>query len=341
MLPFRGIAGELKLKEDEPPKKKARAVHAKSTGDIIAEAIEFIERRRTARPEDERASVSKIVQHNPTGEANGAWLEARVGIVTGSKCAGLAGLNPYTSVERAVKDMVWPGKFVGNRMTQWGNDNEDMAEKALRNLLDPLRWGTKQEDDAETALCAVLDHLGNGDYKIDHPGLVLSPHDGWTGVSPDGVLTAPNGTRVLLEYKCPWRQRERSPESTEDLYPICKRFGVPVPIQYMCQIQWGMRILRCTTSYFVIWAPDPYPVEQTARVIDKGHSKIYRTPNGVVQVCCVRYDEEFCAELLGKCGRAWRERFVLARHGAAARDAPPRAARTGTDHLREACFWTF
>ena len=250
------------------------------------------------------------MQHNPTGEANGAWLEARVGIVTGSKCAGLAGLNPYTSVERAVKDMVWPGKFVGNRMTQWGNDNEDMAEKALRNLLDPLRWGTKQEDDAETALCAVLDHLGNGDYKIDHPGLVLSPHDGWTGVS-DGVLTAPNGTRVLLEYKCLVAAARAQPGIDGGPLPhlqAVRRAG-PDPVHVPDPV--GMRILRCTTSYFVIWAPDPYPVEQTARV-DKGHSKIYRTPNGVVQVCCVRYDEEFCAELLEKCGRAWRERFVPA-----------------------------
>jgi len=310
MLPFRGSEG---VRVVEPPAaKKTRTAASPSMGKVLAASVEFIESRRHCRAEDERTKISGIAQHHEGGQANKEWLDARVGIVTGSKCASLAGLNPYSSAARGVTDMVWPGKFTGNRMTQWGNDHEDTAEAALKNVLDPLKWGTRGEEDAEQALRAVLDHLGNGDYRIEHPGLVLSPHDGWTGVSPDGILIAPNGSRVLLEYKCPWRQRERTPESTEDLYPVCGRFGVPVPIQYMCQIQWGMRILDCASCYFVVWAPDPYPVAQTTRVIDKGHSKIYRTKNGVVQICCVKFDKEFCDELLEKCGKAWRERFVPA-----------------------------
>ena len=159
---------------------------------------------------DKARTIACLDQHDPvTGKATPGWLAARIGRITGSMSGSVARshmgaskvLNPYESPTKALRTMLGMNPFKGNDATRWGNHHEDMAEEAF--LL------------GETA-------CGRWDFPrgVQHRGLVVceEPGMGMFGMSPDGVAdevggaAQASGERVLVEYKCPYRQRQKTAE---------------------------------------------------------------------------------------------------------------------------------
>ena len=103
----------------------------------------------------------------------------RVGRVTGSRVGAVLGLNPYTTRDDVLREMVRealgaPREFVGNVMTQWGTDHEPEA------------------------LARYSEQTG---VFVEDAGFVVHPQYLWLGVTPDGMV----GDDGMVEVKCPYR----------------------------------------------------------------------------------------------------------------------------------------
>lgn len=111
------------------------------------------------------------------------WFKAREGMVTGSRAAGILGLNPYQTRDDVMRLMVReafgkPQEFTGNMATEWGKVYEPVARQ-----------------DAEIDL----------DVDIDETGFIVHPEHTWIGASPDGLISTDGG----IEIKCPYSKKIR------------------------------------------------------------------------------------------------------------------------------------
>jgi hypothetical protein len=75
------------------------------------------------------------------------------------------------------------------------------------------------------------------------PGLIVSQTEPMLAYSADGIVVFSDGTRKLIEIKCPFRRKP---------YPT-------VPKMYDCQMQLGMHILDLPACYFVVYCGTGVP----------------------------------------------------------------------------------
>jgi len=106
------------------------------------------------------------------------WLDARKGLITGSRVGAIIGVNPYSKPEDVMREMVrqhfgLPAEFHGNEATQFGHDHEPIA---------------LQDYEVFT---------GN---DVERVGLITCPDMPYLAVSPDGLI----GSSAGLEIKCPF-----------------------------------------------------------------------------------------------------------------------------------------
>lgn len=216
--------------------------------------------------------VRSCEQHLANGDANPEWLQARTGIVTGSRAANCCqlsynaikdffhrhGLERSTPLDRhlltrlmlhnreyspkEVHELVH-GVFTGNKFTRWGNEHEDDCEYRFQHEI-LGDWGWRLAEHRETS------HIDVDVQEVifHHDGLCLSATDGWAGYSPDGrmeqVYADGSTACCLLEFKCPYTKRHSW--KTENLYgPLQTLEGewYPISLYYYVQIHHGMRLL--------------------------------------------------------------------------------------------------
>ena len=166
-------------------------------------------------------------------QGTAAWLESRVGRITGSNFGAAIGVNKYTSPRALLKQMLW-GEFKGNAATRWGSENEDVArDEYVQVKRDEIAARTPTDEDVVVGI------------QVEECGLVINPERPWMGNSPDGIitLTYKSGTteKGLLEIKCPFRKEFYTPD--------------PVPTYYYAQIQGTMGNLGLPWCDFVVWTP--------------------------------------------------------------------------------------
>ena len=228
---------------------------------------------------EEQLHLMSLPQHFEDGSTNPLWLQSRIGVMTGSRIANVAG---HGFDRQFLKHMVWPSTHsVCRAFCDYGLENEDRCEDVLRGY---LQSRVKNETDPLV------------EFVIHHCGCVRSRGDRSRGYSPDGYVeeTYSDGSSavVLSEYKCPYTKRlYRPPVGSPplDVYPsgsgIClygptcvppkpfasqgeQQVTLPIPPYYYDQVQWGMDILmedeflrthpvHCPTMhcYFVVWTP--------------------------------------------------------------------------------------
>jgi len=148
------------------------------------------------------------------------WLNARKGVVTGSRVGAILGLNPWQKKEDVLREMV---------REHHGAEREFQGNEATR-------WGTEHEADGIN----YYEHsTGN---IVQHHGLIVHPDYDWIGYSPDGTtrfsLDEEDNT-ALIEVKCPFSQK--IPES--------------IPEHYMAQVQLGMEVMGLVKTHFIYWTP--------------------------------------------------------------------------------------
>ncbi len=102
-----------------------------------------------------------------------AWFKARQGKLTASRFGAAAGICPYASRARALREVLGVDKFEGNAACTWGTQNE-------RN--------------------AVKDYMVRTGNVVRSSGLHTHPHHDWLAGSPDGLV----GDEGMIEVKCPF-----------------------------------------------------------------------------------------------------------------------------------------
>ena len=150
------------------------------------------------------------------------WFAARVHRLTGSKAGSCAGFNPYETPDKMLCSLLWPC-FVSNAAMRNGTLQEPWAAKSfLRRIRADMR-----DPKAQLAI----------------PGLIVSQEEPMLAYSADGVVVFSDGTRKLIEIKCPFKRKP---------YPA-------VPKMYDCQMQLGMHILDLPACYFVVYCGTGVP----------------------------------------------------------------------------------
>jgi putative phage-type endonuclease len=109
-----------------------------------------------------------------TQQGTPAWFNARKGKLTASNFGAAAGVNPYVSRRKALKEAVGEVKWEGN--------------------LDACLWGTRNEKNA------IKDYMVRTGNVVQSKGFFTHPTYAWLGGSPDGLV----GDEGMIEVKCPF-----------------------------------------------------------------------------------------------------------------------------------------
>ncbi len=135
-----------------------------------------------------------------------AWLAARRGRITGSKAAGILGLNPFETIEETANKVLGNSTFRGNDSTAWGRVHEAASQV---EVVAHCGGATVEE----TGLHLVSEALLRSTLAApppDHPDRAAFDRfvaTGGVGASPDGLVHDPNaapGFRDgVLELKTP------------------------------------------------------------------------------------------------------------------------------------------
>ena len=153
------------------------------------------------------------------------WFAARVGLITGSRIAGVLGKSPFVSRRRLLRDMVEEANGIHN--------DYDAP---------PMKWGRDHEEEA----AKLYTFLYAGDDEVTETGFHTKSG---MGASPDRLV----GDDGLVEIKCPYSQREGS---SPDFRPISE-----LP-HYAHQIQLQMFVTGRKWCDFFQWAPGGYKCER-------------------------------------------------------------------------------
>jgi|SRR5690554_82472 len=114
----------------------------------------------------------------PAEQRSEAWFAQRVGRITGSRIGSILGLNPYTTRDDVLREMV---------RELFGVEKEFQGNVATE-------YGTEHEADALSEYEAVTGHI------VDEVGLIVHPEHEWLAASPDGLVNDDHG----VEIKCPY-----------------------------------------------------------------------------------------------------------------------------------------
>jgi putative phage-type endonuclease len=150
------------------------------------------------------------------------WFAARVHRLTGSKAGSCIGFNPYETPDKMLCSLLWPSFSTNAAML----NGVAMERPAAVSCLRRIRLDT-----------------GDPNVQLAIPGLIVSQEEPMLAYSADGIVLFSDGTRKLIEIKCPFR---RKPYLT-------------VPKMYDCQMQLGMHILDLPACYFVVYCGTGVP----------------------------------------------------------------------------------
>lgn len=156
------------------------------------------------------------------GEDRDAWLAARVGIVTATQAAAIAGSHPYTKLID-----VW---------NEWTDPDYD--REVLRNRWLEERAANGNEREPEIIAWASADPLtgGEGNPFIPNKALLANPDRPDFACTPDAYKYARRGVLVLLEAKTTQQDWEHD--------------GLPQHVYDQCQ--WQLMVTGAVTVWVAV-----------------------------------------------------------------------------------------
>ena len=148
-----------------------------------------------------------------------AWFNQRKGRITGSRIGAILNMNPWSSPQDVLRDMVrdyhgQANEFEGNKATEHGNFFEPMAVEDLKIRIDK---------------------------DIKHTG--FHEFEDWLGASPDGLVD----DEWIVEIKCPYGLRN---DKTVENFKLLSQQQY-----YYAQVQYEMLCSGRTKAYFYQWTP--------------------------------------------------------------------------------------
>ena len=124
-----------------------------------------------------------------------------------------------------------------------------------------LIWGKENEGVALNAyqhMCQMTDSL----HRICKFGLILDPNFCAWGGSPDAVGVRGDGSRYLIEVKCPYSfaQGSLKENGAEKLQYLTEGPSLKHSHQYYFQVQSLMGLMKLDTCILVVWCPNDFLV---------------------------------------------------------------------------------
>jgi putative phage-type endonuclease len=157
-------------------------------------------------------------------QGSSAWLEARKMKISGSRIASvLSTKNAFQTRAQLMQEFL--------------NDYHGIPKESVSEFTQKIfDWGNEHEQDA----IRMFEEQFN--CEVRHHGFIPHPDIDYIGMSPDGTAVLPDGTKVLVEAKCPWSGQ------------------VPdeVPAYYEDQCQLGMEVMNIDHAILCYWTIDGY-----------------------------------------------------------------------------------
>jgi hypothetical protein len=123
------------------------------------------------------------------------WFEQRVGRITASKFAAVAHASLDPPPTYLVKQLIERNRSLGHiPAIEWGVDHEDVARAAYLEL-------------------ANENHVN---VQCSAAGLFLNPNFPHLGATPDGLVSCECCGEGIIEIKCPYKHRHKSPRDVTD-----------------------------------------------------------------------------------------------------------------------------
>ncbi len=154
--------------------------------------------------------MNNALQKNPE------WYAQRVGVITASRAGAILNLSPYKKPDDVMREMVREAfgaerEFIGNEATQYGEAHESDA--------------IREYEEATGAF-------------VESVGFALHPEHIWLGASLDGIAHMPDGSKRVIEVKCPFRGKYKSLDEKPE---------------YHAQVEIQMAVSGIDVADFVVW----------------------------------------------------------------------------------------
>ena len=174
------------------------------------------------------------------------WFEHRVGRITASKFAAVAHASVDPPPPYLIRQLIERSRSLGH--------------------IPAIRWGIDHEDVARAAYLEVADqnHIS---LKYSAAGLHLNPSFPHLGASPDGLISCECCGTGIIEIKCPYKHRDKSPQDVQDplfyLQPDEEgELHLSHSHEYYYQVQGQLSVCEKDYCDFVCWTPKGIHVER-------------------------------------------------------------------------------
>lgn len=189
-----------------------------------------------------------------TDQRSIGWYRARIGCVTGSRCADLMGKGRGKDAEWSQTALTYLYELAGERMFDPDFlDDDDVLQDYIdstAHVSKAMQWGIEQEDAAKNAFLEAYFPDGQGEMAE----VSSCKHDTieWFAASPDGILLdRRTGEQCVMEVKCPtisvymkYRSGIRDAETLKAVEP-----------KYYWQVMAEMSCTGTGTAYFIVYNP--------------------------------------------------------------------------------------
>ena len=174
------------------------------------------------------------------------WFEQRIGRITASRFSAVAHASLDPPPTHLVKQLMERSPSLSHiPAIQWGVDHEDVARAAYLEL-------------------ANENHIN---VKFLAAGLHLNPNFPHFGASLDGIICCECCGEGIIEIKCPYKHRDKSPHDVSDPLFYLQRddngkLHLKNSHQYYYQVQGQIAVCEKEYCDFVCWTPEGMHVER-------------------------------------------------------------------------------
>ena len=151
-----------------------------------------------------------------------------------------------------------------------------------------MEWGVKNEALAK-ADYSRLAETKHQLFELDEAGLFIHPNYPHLGASPDGLVRCACCGDGIIEVKCPYSIRDRTPKQAANkakfyLEPTENGLQLSRSHQYYYQIQGQLAISQRWYCDFICWTPQGFHVERIERAEHVFDEMLPKLTNFFVQV---------------------------------------------------------
>ena len=185
------------------------------------------------------------------------WMEHRKGRITASKMHSVIKCKRKLSIVKSIMQYT----NINIPALQWGKDNEVVARRQYVSMMEQM----------------------HKNFLMSRSGLIVDPNMPFLGATPDGFAHCDCCQDRLIEIKCPYSARDKSPVSDEALERsrCLKKENNLISLkrshEYFTQVQGQLLVCGKKKCDFICWNPKGMHVETILE---------YKTPQREIASSC-------------------------------------------------------